>query len=128
MVAYNFQKQFVPNLLDGSKTQTIRAVGKRRHVREGETIQIYTGQRTQHCQKLFETKCTGVHAIDMYIDSEGVFNIEVDSMPLELNEIEQLAVDDGFDEMDGLIRFFQSTHGFPFQGVLIQWEPPKEVG
>lgn len=125
MVAYNFQKQFIPALLSGEKHHTIRAEGKRRHAHPGETLQIYTGQRTKHCQKLFETQCTGIQSVYMYVDSQGVFNVEIDGKPLELHEIEQLAVDDGFEEMDGLIRFFESTHGFPFQGFLISWNPPK---
>lgn len=127
MVAYNFQKQFVPLLLDGSKPQTIRALGKRRHARKGDTVQIYTGQRTKHCQKLFEAECIKSQSVCMYIDSEGSFNVELNGIPLELNEIEKLAVDDGFEEMDGLIRFFEAAHGFPFEGVLICWDPPTKA-
>lgn len=52
MPAYNFQKQFAPLVESGQKRQTIRAIGKRRHARPGESLQLYTGQRTKACRKL----------------------------------------------------------------------------
>lgn len=53
MPAYNFRKQFAPLVESGQKRQTIRTIGKRRHARAGEPLQLYTGQRTKACRKLF---------------------------------------------------------------------------
>jgi hypothetical protein len=52
MVAYSFQKQFVPAIISGKKRQTIRAFGKRRHAYVGEPIQLYVGMRTKQCAKI----------------------------------------------------------------------------
>lgn len=40
MVAYSFQSRFAPAVESGRKRQTIRAVGKRRHARQGEAKRI----------------------------------------------------------------------------------------
>jgi hypothetical protein len=51
MVAYSFDKRFVPQIENGFKRQTIRA-HRRRHARPGEALQLYTGMRTKHCRKI----------------------------------------------------------------------------
>ena len=51
MVAYSFKKQFGPPILAGTKAQTIRA-DRKRHVRSGELVQLYTGMRTRQCRRL----------------------------------------------------------------------------
>ena len=49
MVAFNFKKGFVPDITHGIKCSTIRQT-KRCNV--GDVMQLYTGQRTKHCQKI----------------------------------------------------------------------------
>ena len=68
MPAYNFQKQFAPLVESGQKRQTIRAIGKRRHARPGESLQLYTGQRTKACRKLIspDPECVSVQAVYMF--------------------------------------------------------------
>jgi hypothetical protein len=51
MVAYSFDKRFVPQIANGFKRQTIRA-HRRRHARPGEALQLYTGMRTKQCKKI----------------------------------------------------------------------------
>jgi hypothetical protein len=46
MVAYSFAPQFIDTIRSGTKCQTIRPIGKRRHARTGEPVQLYTGMRT----------------------------------------------------------------------------------
>lgn len=46
MVAYNFQARFAAAIEAGEKAITIRSIGRRRHARNGERLQLYTGQRT----------------------------------------------------------------------------------
>jgi hypothetical protein len=49
MVAYSFNRRFVPAIESGIKSQTIRAP-RRRHARPGEWLQLYTGMRTKSCR------------------------------------------------------------------------------
>lgn len=63
MVAYSFQAMFCPPIVDRIKRQTIRALGARRHAREGEDVQLYRGMRTKHCAKIIpDVRCLGIVA------------------------------------------------------------------
>ena len=120
MVAYNFKKQFAPKVRDGSKCQTVR--GQRdRHARPGEPIQLYTGQRTKHCEKLIpDPLCLSVEEIVINSDL-----IVISGCALPANRQEEFAIADGFDSYAEFIAFFKEIHGLPFEGVLIKWEPQK---
>src|SRR5690606_1585298 len=48
--------RFVLPIELGEKTQTIRAVGKKRHARLGDTLQFYTGPRMKP-RKIGEASC-----------------------------------------------------------------------
>lgn len=81
MVAYSFKRQFVAPIRIGlgkevfdaayrsdsvvlrPKRQTIRAIGKRRHARVGETLQLYTAMRTKQFQLIGKARCTVVRHI-----------------------------------------------------------------
>ncbi len=128
MVAYNFQSQFAPDVETGRKRQTIRANGKRRHARPGEFLQLYTGQRSKKCRKLVEPdpECREVLPIRVYlkgrrakpalaVQREGVF------MDIPRNDIKAIALADGFKTVAAMVEFFETTHGLPFEGVLVKW-------
>lgn len=74
MVAYSFKKRFVDPIRVGlssvslsfdcqPKRQTIRSIGKRRHARPGETLQLYTAMRTKQCRKIGDARCMGVEGV-----------------------------------------------------------------
>lgn len=115
MVAYNFQKRFAPLVESGEKRQTIRPVGKRRHARPGDALQLYTGMRTKSCRKLRDETCKTIEPIvinpsgDIYI-SEGLVTNPIVT-----------AKRDGFETVEDFIAFFRDTHGLPFQGFLVRW-------
>lgn len=91
MVAYSFKRRFVEPIRVGlglppsveafaagmdafgnvgrpqPKRQTIRAIGKRRHARAGETLQLYTAMRTRQCRKIGEALCTEVVPIEIFV-------------------------------------------------------------
>lgn len=140
MVAYSFRPRFVDAIRSGlgnyehidgmiprPKRQTIRAVGKRRHARAGEMLQLYTGMRTRQCKKIGEARCTRVNSIVLFFIQPAV---KIDdwpacSMPDELNEF---AWSDGFASWLEMREFWQAQHGDlakiePWRGVLIKWEP-----
>jgi len=123
MVAYSFKKQHVPKIRDYTKLQTIRG-HRKRHARPGESLQLYTGQRTPECEKLIpDPTCKSVHQIKI-AESRHDFQISVDDEPLGCFEVQNLAIADGFESAVDFFEFFKKTHDFPFEGVLIKWHPP----
>lgn len=111
------------------KRQTIRAVGKRRHARPGETLQLYTAMRTKQCKKIGEARCTAVLPIRIMVNEHSM-PVEVDGRhvgvgshdyPGGLRELAQL---DGFEHAEDMHEFWKKEHGLgEFSGVLIKWEP-----
>lgn len=120
MVAYNFKSQFAPLVQSGQKRQTIRAdrQGRSRHVRPGETLQLYTGMRTRNCRKLVEPDPVCVAVRSVWFPSPAIV---VDGRLLTTQQIKELARLDGFSDVADFYQFFRETHGFPFKGVLIKW-------
>lgn len=123
MVAYNFKKQFVPLIEAGLKRQTIRAPRKR-HTRPGEAIQLYSGMRTRSCRKLVNPDPICISVEPLLMNDE--LGINLDNRWLSRNDLETLAVADGFSDWEACLGFFEAVHGFPFQGVLIKWEPQED--
>jgi hypothetical protein len=144
VTAYSFQRRFVAPICVGlgieiplvpglriaagcgirPKRQTVRAVGKRRHARPGEVLQLYQGMRTKLCQKIGEARCIDVSGVIIWIDHRAIA-IERAKMMLSRREMEQFARDDGFVDAEEMAQFWRCTHkGIErFDGVLIQWEP-----
>lgn len=130
MSAYNFQAQFAPLVESGLKRQTIRAIGKRRHARPGEPVQLYTGMRTKACRKLLipDPICTDVLPISMrVIEAHGIsarmVRVTIKDHDLTVTEKKQLARRDGFSSVAEMTDWFERVHGMPFEGLLIKWEP-----
>lgn len=84
MVAYSFQKRFLPKIvaglepgpwLPGMKRHTMRQPrsGRSRHARPGETIQLYTGMRTKHCRQVGRVRCIGLVPMCVAFDDAGDF-------------------------------------------------------
>ena len=126
MPALNFKKQFAgfvelglkqPDHPD-AKRQTIRALRKDcRNPQEGQTLYLYTGQRTKSCRKLGETVCKSVEQICINYS----YFISLGSRDLTITEESELIRQDGFDNSDKFFEFFLKTHGLPFYGLLIKW-------
>lgn len=121
MVAYNFQPRFIPAVSSGQKCQTIRAIGKRRHARPGELVQLYTGMRTRNCQKLIEHDPTCIKVMPVSIAS----GVTVDGLTLIGGQVDAFAIADGFDSAEEFFDFFRRLHSSPFEGVVIVWEPQR---
>lgn len=120
MVAYSFKAQFAAKVERLEKCQTIRA-NRKRHAKPGEPVQLYTGQRTMLCRKLVEPDpiCVSVEPIEI-----GELNtVVLAGKQLNWKQVNELAIADGFASADEFVQFFQDTHGLPFKGVLIKWEP-----
>jgi hypothetical protein len=121
MVAYSFKNQFVEPIVKGTKTQTVRGNGKRRHARVGESLQLYYAMRTKQCTKIVaDPICTLVLpvAIDIEVDCQTL--IEVNG---KHTDFEAFARNDGFASLAELTAFWLQTYGVGrFEGTLIGWE------
>lgn len=154
MPAYGFKAQFVAPIWVGlnrlmpdlperypraetgikPKRQTIRAEGKRRHARPGETLQLYTAMRTKQCWKIGDALCKNVRPIRLeFHDGFDVVKIAgEDAFGADGPDIEKLdafAQRDGFPTWDHLLTFWDENHDRivskrgVFDGLLIEWEP-----
>lgn len=155
MVAYSFNKGFVPSIESGRKRQTIRAP-RRRHVRIGEQLQLYTGMRTKACRLIRDdVVCVGLGEVRFDLRpladqaepgsarelarllAERRVSLEVNGIPIE-TEFDQdaFAAADGFDNwrlgktllspFEAMVNFWMLTHGAGlFTGVLISWETAR---
>jgi hypothetical protein len=149
MVAYSFRPRFVDAIklglgkyafegsqsIFGPKRQTIRAIGKRRHARSGELLQLYTGMRTRQCKLIGYARCTEVLIIVIAFGktpNSTIISIDEHAryMGTGLTTFARL---DGFSDWDDMLSFWEKEHGTeqPFRGVLIKWEQlnnlPTEV-
>lgn len=144
MVAYSFKTIFAEPILVGlgalrmhrvaPKRQTVRAIGKKRHARPGEIVQLYTGLRTKSAKKLGEAVCTRTAPITIeFEDGSGRTNnfkagldIRVDGSLLTEDETYDFVVSDGFLTVERFVQFWEDNHGIdkPFDdGIIIYWEP-----
>lgn len=140
MVAYSFKAMFGLQVSWGVKSQTVRAVRKR-HVRQGEHVQLYQGMRTIHCRKLVNPDpiCTRVRAIEISVSDllpAAIVSIVIDGVALHRDEIELFCRADGFapswvaefgmrgqTARENMGQFWLQHHGIGrFEGVLIEWE------
>jgi hypothetical protein len=115
MVAFNFMRHFEPLLLDGTKIHTLRDTAR---ANVGDTLQLFTGQRTKKCRLIKVEKCTAV----LPVRFGGAMLWSIDGRDLYDYEIEKFAKGDGFscnDEMDNW--FLEAKKILPWHGFLIAW-------
>lgn len=93
MPSLNFMERFAGAVERGEKRQTIRRVRKT-PIKVGDTLQLYTGQRTKACRKLGLGRCTRVRAIMMRPD----WTVWRERELLGFLAIARLAHKDGFED------------------------------
>lgn len=142
MPAYNFQKQFVPMILDGSKPHTIRRIRKRRTA-PGDVLSLYTGMRTKSCSLVAITKCVNIEPVIIKPALEQLW-IWVDEQPGDLyysetekigsyrllsrEEVVDLALKDGFMNASQFFRFFKLYKLDVLDDFEIIYWDPKQLG
>ena len=123
MPSLNFKKENVPKVLSREKNCTIRPRGKRLY-KKGDRLYLYVGLRTKGCRKLGEADCIKVDCIRIYTDTKEVI---VNGVALTLNQVDELAKMDGFDDRDAFFRFFKKQYRpdpeIGFDGQLVWWDP-----
>jgi hypothetical protein len=116
MGLYEFQKRFVPLILDGRKTHTIR--GERKYPdKPGNTLYLYHGLRRKGARLLLRVACVKIEEI--VITDTPLPRIVIDGILLEKDEEETLARRDGFENFEDMMRFWDGRR--PFKGQIIHW-------
>ncbi len=118
MVAINFQNSFADAIRAGDKTQTIRRTAR---CKTGDTLQLYTGQRTKACSKIGEATCAICEPITIAEDyiSVGMFR-------LPSGDADHIAKIDGFSGVGEMRDWFRNKYGcLPFEGYRIMWNELK---
>jgi hypothetical protein len=146
MVSYSFKKRFVDpiryglgtlpadvlirNPISRGKLQTIRAEGKRRHARPGETLQLYTVMRTKQCAKIGDARCVRVRSIRIRFGGDfDVIEIAGEEpfggKASDIHKLDEFSYRDGFRSWDAMLKFWEEEHPgvTDFRGFLIEWEP-----
>lgn len=126
MVAYSFKKRFIEPILAGIKDGTIRATGKRRHARDGDEMQLYTGMRTKQCKLIARAPCIGSWPINLWF--AGFDRVVIGARLVEIDrprELDAFAVKDGFADWADMKGFWLDEHETvdQFSGVLARWRP-----
>jgi uncharacterized protein YqfB (UPF0267 family) len=126
MPTINFQERFAPDVESGRKRQTIRKRSQRRW-QIGDTLYLYTGQRTHHCRLLGTATIRLVRLIFIDTTRESIVLESWDAPGhpcldlLSVYEARALARADGFATLDEFFVFFERTHGPRMSGHLISW-------
>lgn len=128
MRQYNFMPRFADAVQLGEKRQTIRKRGKLPPPRVGDTLRLYSGLRTQACRRLRHAICTDVQQITISCLLRQVHTprlIAAGVMAwhrMEDEEVEALAMADGFSGAEEFFVWFQAQHGDTLSGYLIKWD------
>jgi hypothetical protein len=124
MVAYSFKAQFVEPILTGRKHGTIRLVGKRRHARVGDDLQLYAGMRTRQCRLILRARC-GL-SLPILMRWAETPEIIIDGAKLDPQHFDSFACSDGFTGFEAMARFWRDTHAEVqvFPGQWTKWFPP----
>jgi hypothetical protein len=125
MIAINFKAKFADLVATGKKTQTIRRTNR---FKVGDTLQLYTGQRTKDCRQLGEAvvkKVSQILIFENHIRTYSPTKGDCLKMVASANyeTLNKLAKKDGFKDFEEMKAFFVAQYGdLPFEGYLIQWK------
>lgn len=120
MPLLNFQSRFAPHVESGEKRQTIRAYRKDgRDPKVGDRLYLYTGARTKACRKLGEATVRRVTTFEI---EAPVLAVGGKIYGIRDRRIRAIALRDGFSSADAMVHWFRKVHGFPFRGLLIEWD------
>ncbi len=125
MVAYSFNKRFVPGIVSGVKQQTIRAprLGVQHHAYPGSGLQLFTGLRTKHCRLIGRAVCVSTCLVVLDLRAGRVYYPDALEPLSSDDDLARFARRDGFSSWGDLVAFWRATHPGvdQFRGVLITW-------
>lgn len=131
MPSLDFMPVFAPVVRAGVKNTTIRRAGR---FRPGDKCHLFTGLRTDHCERLGVHTCLGVtpmlftayegeHGVEINASANFRLYIKLGTMWLNSAQIEELAHRDtaGLWTVEQFVDFFCQTYILPFNADLIMW-------
>ncbi len=124
MTVLMFQPRFEAPILAGTKKQTIRPPRKR-PLMIGESLSLRRWAGTAYRSKqtvIKETSVAAVFEIFLCKDGYAIGKSELEIMP---DKLDVFARGDGFESWNAMRSYWitgDHHYGFPFTGVLIQWE------
>lgn len=121
MPAYNFSPEFANDVQHRRKRSTIRMSDKNAKV--GDTVYLYTGQRTKQCRSLGTSTLVALETISLHEKHVifGGFTLRANSL------LDLLARADGFKDYPDMTAWFKSKYKIdsldtaPIRGYLHAW-------
>jgi uncharacterized protein YqfB (UPF0267 family) len=113
-----FKEKFKEPILKGTKIHTIREDAHNRW-KIGMKMHMATGVRTKNYNQFQEMKCMSIQGIEITRVSDYLNDtiVTVDGRKLILSEIQQLAWNDGFENLIDFWMWFDKD----FKGKIIHW-------
>ena len=111
MPLIGFKKEFADLVESGAKRQTIRAPRKR-PIKVGDTLYLYTGLRTKQCRKLGEGRCYQVIRVDLGPR-------EIIGWGIQLSNY--VAIRDGLSSYSKLAKWFRIGPRESREMTIIRW-------
>ena len=120
-----FQDRFAGKVRDGDKCQTIRKTAR---CKPGDTLSLrrWTGKPYRSKQEVLrEASCRAVIPVRIGLEVIRVGGNDRSAKYLSPSEAHAFAIRDGFSGIEEMRDWFDSVHGLPFHGWLIEWRPGK---
>lgn len=114
-----FEPRFVDAIRNGSKTQTIRPVPKRK-ISPGDFLSLrrWSGRpyfsKMDNIGKATVVKVCRIEICDLY-------GVTIDGVGIGAR-VDEFARQDGFKNWADMLEFFDAHYDLPFRGILIRWE------
>jgi hypothetical protein len=137
MPSLNFKAQFVPLIENGAKRQTIRENTPHwKKLKAGDNLYFFTGLRTKNSKRIvpdfaktfynfYENRCAvtckSVEEIRLSADEHWITLFRDNGAVEQIYNPNEIAEQDGFDNLEDFWNFFKSNYGLPFEGVIIKW-------
>ena len=118
-----FKPQFAGMVDTGNKRQTVRPIPKRMP-KPGDRISLRCWTDKPYRSKQRVLRDSVVSEVQLIRIEDHA--ITIDGRSLSEREIRDFARADGFNTDRGMIEWFATTHGLPFDGVVIHWHNDKE--
>lgn len=123
MNVFLFQNRFEAAILAGTKDCTIRAPRRdgRSRAKEGELISLRVWTGSPYRSKQREIARAKVQFLfPVRISKDGIHRLDLEPRWSKLSGY-KMARSDGFANWSEMKAWFKTTHGLPFEGVLVHW-------
>lgn len=118
MSALSFRQQYAPLILSGQKDQTIR-VPRKRPIRVGQTLHLFTGMRTKRCKRIGTAVCS--ETFPLYVCYGLGTCGSTRGGPLTVEQRDDLARRDGFSGWLVLMDVLRDMHPGWESFDVIRW-------